>query len=73
MTTTTGALAPSPPAALVVEGAPGAKHRNTSAIESLCVRWSESCCRFDGEESEGEDLMDADVMRRDYQEGRAMT
>jgi hypothetical protein len=27
-------------------------------------------CRYDGEESEGEDLMDADVMRRDYQEGQ---
>ena len=73
MTTTIGALAPLLPAALAVEWAPGAKHRNASGMESLCVSWSESCSRFDGEESEGEDLMDADVMRRDYQEGRAMT
>jgi hypothetical protein len=27
------------------------------------------CARFDGEESEGEDLMDADIMRRDYAPG----
>ncbi len=31
---------------------------------------SHICCRYDGEESEGEDLMDADIMRRDYQEGQ---
>jgi hypothetical protein len=49
-------------------GSPGAALGRTSATPSSRATSSDDDFddRFDGEESEGEDLMDADIMRRDY-------